>query len=89
MHKRDDPTIGEEVIIKLLERDHFEEVRVSSEVSIKIKKIRKPVNDLKRYRRARRTKTKPEQRCILVHCSRPKNTELVGMVQSLNEMMER
>ena len=73
----------------MLERDHFEEVRVSSEVSIKTKKVRKPLDDLKRKRRARRSKTVPEQRCLLVHCSRPKDVEIVSLVLGINERMEK
>ena len=73
----------------MLERDHFGEVRVSLEVAIKTKKNRKPVDDLKRQRRARRSKTLPQQRCLLVHCSRPKDNEILWLVRGINDRMRR
>ena len=47
------------------------------------------MDDLKLKWRVRRSKTVPEQRCLLVHCSRPKDYEIVCLVRGLNDRMKR
>ena len=72
----------------MLKSEFFDQVKLASETCTKPGRVYKR-DESKKYRRSlRRTKTQAQKRFLMVHCSEPKDLELLNLAKCHNDLMK-
>lgn len=87
--EKHDPTDEENSFLAMLKSDFFDQVKLATEACTKPGRVYKR-DESKKYRRnLRRTKTQAQKRFLMVHCSEPKDQELLSLAKGHNDLMKK